>query len=78
MLQNLLKKLVIFLSLLLIASPGYAYLDPGTGSMILQGIIAGVAMASITLKMYWHRFKSFFSRKTATPEEVVEDSEEES
>jgi hypothetical protein len=51
-----------------------AYLDPGTGSMILQGLIAGVAVALGTVSLYWHRFKSFlsnlFSRKQtdATPE----------
>jgi hypothetical protein len=61
---NFLKKVVIFVSMLLMASPGYAYLDPGTGSMILQGDIAGIAMASITLKMYWHRFMGLFSNKS--------------
>lgn len=33
----------------------FAYLDPGTGSMILQGILAGIAMSAFMLKMFWHR-----------------------
>jgi hypothetical protein len=47
-----------------------AYLDPGTGSMLLQGLIAGIAVALGTVSLYWHRFKSFlsnlFSRKPST------------
>jgi len=31
------------------------YLDPGTGSMILQVILGGLAAAAIFLKMFWHR-----------------------
>lgn len=33
-----------------------AYLDPGTGSMILQGLIAGIMVVATTLGVYWHRF----------------------
>ena len=29
----------------LYASPAHAYLDPGTGSIILQGLLAGIAAA---------------------------------
>jgi hypothetical protein len=43
-------------------TPAQAYLDPGTGSMILQLILGGVAGALIVLKLYWHRFLSFFGR----------------
>tara|TARA_B110000858_G_C17492752_1_gene332357 strand:- start:203 stop:451 length:249 start_codon:yes stop_codon:yes gene_type:complete len=43
-------------------SPAYAYLDPGTGSLILQGIIAGLAMLSITIKMWWHTIISWFKK----------------
>ena len=43
------------------AAPSYAYLDPGTGSIILQSILAGIAVAAGFLRLYWHRFKSFLS-----------------
>lgn len=33
----------------------YAYLDPGTGSILLQGLLAAVAAGSIAGKMYWRR-----------------------
>ena len=31
----------------------YAYLDPGTGSILLQAIIATVASSLFVIKMYW-------------------------
>lgn len=42
-----------------ISQPAYAYLDPGTGSVILQMLIAGVIGALFTIKMYWYRLKHF-------------------
>lgn len=41
----------------------YAYLDPGLGSIILQGIIASIAATSITIKIYWQKIKNFFSKQ---------------
>lgn len=43
-------------------SPAYAYLDPGTGSMIIQMAIAGVLSAVFTMKMYWYRIKATINR----------------
>jgi hypothetical protein len=40
----------------------FAYLDPGTGSMILQGLIAGIAVAGFTIKTYWYKLRSFFGK----------------
>jgi hypothetical protein len=36
-----------------------AYLDPGTGSMLLQAVVAGVAGAAVAGKLYWRRLKGF-------------------
>ena len=52
-------------SFLAYAQPAFAYLDPGTGSILLQGIIAGVAGVVVVLKLYWYRIKNFFSPKGA-------------
>lgn len=67
-------KITCFLALLVLATPSHAYLDPGTGSMILQGVIAAVAAASFTLKMYWYRIRGFFSREKAVVQ--AEDQEQ--
>lgn len=37
-----------------------AYLDPGTGSIIVQSIVAGALGAMIVMKMYWRRVVNFF------------------
>lgn len=41
-------------------SPAFAYLDPGTGSIILQLVLGGVAGALVIVKLYWYRLKSLF------------------
>tara|TARA_B100001057_G_scaffold55432_1_gene49270 strand:+ start:141 stop:374 length:234 start_codon:yes stop_codon:yes gene_type:complete len=38
----------------------YAYLDPGTGSMLLQIIAAVSASIFIFLSLAWYKIKSFF------------------
>lgn len=38
----------------------FAYLDPGTGSAILQGILAAFAALVVTAKLYWHRLLRLF------------------
>jgi hypothetical protein len=40
----------------------YAYLDPGTASIILQGIIGGIAATLAVGAVYWQRVKYFVAR----------------
>ncbi len=48
-------------------SDAYAYLDPGSGSIIAQAIIGALIGVGITVKIYWEKLKfklsSTFSRK---------------
>lgn len=57
------SKLMILLSLLCVlvffTKPAHAYIDPGTGSMLLQ-VLLGVA--AIVIGIVWHRLKLLFSR----------------
>ena len=39
----------------------YAYIDPGTGSYVLQILIAGLVGASFTIKLFGKRIKLFLS-----------------
>ncbi|WP_085899885.1 hypothetical protein [Kiloniella majae] len=50
---------VVFLNT---AQPAYAYLDPGTGSIIIQSIIGGIAAAATFGALYWAKVKAFFNR----------------
>jgi hypothetical protein len=35
-----------------------AYIDPGTGSFVIQGIIAAVVGAGVAVKLFWGRIKA--------------------
>jgi len=47
----------LFLFLCGAAQPAFAYLDPGTGSMMLQVILGGVAAVGVALKLFWHKIR---------------------
>jgi hypothetical protein len=56
-----------------------AYLDPGSGSILLQLLIAAALGAAFAVKVYWKKIKGVFGKKedagepdqpsTAEPEE---------
>jgi len=50
------KVFLLSLIFLLVARQAYAYLDPGTGSMIIQAIVA----ALVTVGVFWRSLLSFF------------------
>lgn len=53
----MLRRIVLFAlaACLSITSPAYAYLDPGTGSMLISAIIGVVAAVGLGLKLFWYR-----------------------
>ena len=44
-------------------SNAYAYLDPASGSIIIQYIVAGLISCMVFMKNFWVKFKYFFNRK---------------
>jgi len=40
----------------------FAYIDPATGSFVLQMLIAGFLGELFALKLFWKRVKGFFCR----------------
>ncbi len=46
-----------------------AYLNPGTGSMILQALIAGLAVVAVTIKLYWFKLLALLKGEKFEPEE---------
>jgi hypothetical protein len=50
-----------------------AYLDPGTGSMLLQGCLAAVAGGLLVLRASWGKWKSLLTAATkAAPKPQAE------
>ncbi len=57
------KKVPLLLVLYLVwvaEAPVDAYLDPGSGSMLVQLLLGGVAGAAVVVKLGWERFRSLF------------------
>ncbi len=50
----------VALGMLLWSLPVYAYLDPATGSILLQGLLAGFAGLMVVVRLYWRRVRAFF------------------
>ena len=42
------------------SAAAHAYLDPGTGSILVQSLLAGIAGAVAVVSLYWQRVKRFF------------------
>ena len=59
------SKFVLFLLILGIIYPpqAHAYLDPNTGSMIIQAIIAGLATLGFTFNLWKDKVISFFKKE---------------
>jgi len=53
---------IVALGLLTMSSPAWAYLDPGTGSMIISAIVGLFATVGLAVKTYWYKLKGFFRR----------------
>ncbi len=54
--------------LLMGTRPAHAYLDPGTGGMMLQLLLAGIAGLGIWLKMNWKRLMVKVGLHRSAPE----------
>jgi hypothetical protein len=52
---------------------GKAYLDPGSGSVLIQLLIAGLLGAAFIVKASWSKIKAFFSRSKTSKDEKPED-----
>ena len=71
--MNMNSRVLIVLIFSMSALPSYGYIDPGTGSLIIQSIIGAIAAIGVTLKLYWHKLKLFFSRNRAVEETKSEE-----
>lgn len=56
------KIIIILAASLLLPINAHAYIDPGTGSIVLQAIFAAFFGALFTIKMWWRSAAAFFAR----------------
>jgi membrane associated rhomboid family serine protease len=53
----------VFLLVSNLSGPLSAYLDPGTGSMVIQLVLGGIVGALALVRLYWRRVKGFVLRR---------------
>jgi hypothetical protein len=58
---------------LAVASPAEAYLDPGTGSMLLSAVIGVAAAVGLAVKMFWYRLIGLIRGRPRGPRPGVVD-----
>jgi hypothetical protein len=58
--------MLAFAAAMLLTGPAHAYLDPGTGSIILQGLIGAAVGGLFVVKMQWARIKAWLASRQDT------------
>lgn len=69
----------MFVYLISLLSPVHdiaAYLDPGSGSFLIQLLIGGIVGLVLVIKTFWGRIKLFFSKILGKTPPVVEENEQ--
>lgn len=57
---------VVYLTIalsLLVVSPAAAYIDPGSGSLVFQAVVAAAVAVPVAVAAFWRRITTFFSRR---------------
>jgi hypothetical protein len=62
-LSRFLQVACVIAACLAVASPAEAYLDPGTGSMLISAVLGVAAAVALAVKMFWYRLIGFFRGK---------------
>jgi hypothetical protein len=45
-------------------SDAYGYIDPGSGSIVIQALVGALVGVGITLRIYWYKIKEKFLRSS--------------
>ena len=62
MFQSTILFLLILLFMMVSAEPAFAYLDPGSGSYLVQIIIAGLVGVGFFVKSFWVTIKNVIGK----------------
>jgi hypothetical protein len=50
------------------ATPAFAYIDPGSGGMMMQLLLGGVTGVAVLARLYWQRLTTFIGVRKADAE----------
>ncbi len=53
---------IIFVYFITFSTPASAYLDPGLGTMLIQGLLAVIATVAAYASLYWKKFKDLVKK----------------
>ncbi len=53
-----------------------AYLDPGTGSILLQVVLASLLAIAVGFRIFWRKIKGIFRKDTALEDPEAENDDE--
>ena len=68
-------KILFLIVLLLLSHSTLAYFDPASGSILLQGLIAGLVGLWLTWRLFMDKIKRFFGFRKKTDSEPDSDPE---
>jgi|TARA_B110000027_G_C16119011_1_gene301726 hypothetical protein len=55
--------LKIIILIIMIPTPALAYIDPGTGSIIISFLVGIITATFFYIKGFWLKIKNFFTKK---------------
>ena len=61
---------------IIFTKPAYAYIDPGTVSIVVQAVVAGVAGAAATFRYWISWVKNLFTFSKPTPKPKAEEKKD--
>jgi len=67
---------ILLVIIIITARPAYAYIDPGTGSLIIQSILAAIAGSIIAVKFYWYKIVAFLKSKRSDTKDQDNDPDQ--
>ena len=67
--KNCFESAVVIIVLLVIGQQAHAYIDPGSGSLIMTAIIGFIAAIGYTTRKYFYKLKNMFKKKTVAESE---------
>jgi len=54
--------LFLIIAIFVVPAVAQAYLDPGAGSLLLQGALGAIAVAFAVVGTHWRRMRKYFAR----------------